>query len=70
MNELSAPGHKFGYVKRRNMKYNTSYTGFKPFCTCKTKIFKTWHFNKDKALQEFNIHTKDMLENHPTLEVG
>ena len=53
-------GHKFSFIKRRNMQYQRNYTGFKAKCSCKTKRFTIWHGTKYKALDEFNQHVVEM----------
>jgi hypothetical protein len=55
--ETSIVGHKFHYVKRRNLKYDSKFTGFKAGCGCKYK-FTTWHRTKDMALEEHSEHIK------------
>lgn len=70
--ELSLPGHKFSYIKRRDLKRSTKFTAFKPVCSCKHK-FEVWMTSKDNALAIFNEHikmVKAMYPNGNLLESG
>ena len=66
LNELTEPGHKFYYIKRRSMRYQSKFTAFKPKCKCK-HTFLIWHHTRAEALDEYNEHVKLMRETQLTL---
>lgn len=69
MGEEILEGHKFYYIKRRSMRFQSRYTGFKTKCKCKFK-FETWWANKDLALREYNEHVKQEKLRTPTIFSG
>lgn len=60
-------GHKFGYIKRRRYKSDSTFKQFQPKCSCRTKIWKdVWVTGAtgtraiEKALGLYNEHIKTM----------
>ena len=61
------PGHKFSYVKRRNLNVSSKFTEFLPRCSCRYK-FPTWFTSLDMAKKVHTIHAQQEHIKAPTLE--
>lgn len=63
--EHSIEGHKWGYIKRRDIAHSTLYTHVRAYCSCGHK-FANWHVGKRKkdfAMAEFNEHIRQVESN-------
>jgi len=60
------PEHKFNYIKRRNRQFDSKYTGFKPYCSCKWKSTIWWPVLKQAILEHYK-HVEQFHTTHPKL---